>query len=89
MSHTKEPQADNVLKFVTTQDETERQLLNWIRGVVESNNKLVPALERLRQSYRAILAGNPATNADEVLWQVETALKHAERVTRSPISFMD
>jgi hypothetical protein len=89
MSHTKDSQGNKVVEFVTTQDETERQLLNWIRGLVESNHKLVPALEQLRQSYRAILAGKPVTNADEVLWQVETALKHAEKVNRSPISFMD
>jgi hypothetical protein len=89
MSNTKESQAKRVLEFVTTQDDVERQLLNWIRGVVENNNKLVQALERLRHSYRILLAGRPITDAEDVLWQVETALEDAERLKRSPLSFMD
>jgi hypothetical protein len=54
------------------------QLLIWIRGVIESNRELVRVLERLQRSYKALLAGNSVTDGEEILWQVEGALKDAE-----------
>ena len=40
--------------------------------------KLVPALGYLGCSYSFLQTGEPATEAEEVLWQVERALKDAE-----------
>jgi hypothetical protein len=78
MSHAKKPSNDQVLEFTVPQDGIGPQLVSWVRGVVRSNNELVPALERLRRSYKMLLAGKPVTDAEEVLWQVDGALKDAE-----------
>jgi hypothetical protein len=79
MSHAKKPSNKNVLEFNLPQDGIGPQLVSWVRGVVKSNNELVPALERLRRSYKLLLAGKPVTDAEEVLWQVEGALRDAEQ----------
>ena len=78
MSHAKKPLNDKVLEFTVPQDGIGPQLVSWVRGVVKSNNELVPALERLRRSYKMLLAGKPVTDAEEVLWQVDGALNGAE-----------
>jgi hypothetical protein len=67
------------LLFPVPQDDVEERLLTWIRGIVQSNHELVGVLERLRHSYKALLAGNPVTDAVAILWQIEVALKDAER----------
>jgi hypothetical protein len=51
--------------------------VNWIREVAASNNELVDALNRLRLSYKVLLAGEPVTDAHEILRQVEGALRSA------------
>jgi hypothetical protein len=78
MSHAKKPLNNKVLEFTVPQDGIGPQLVSWVRGVVKSNNELVPALERLRRSYKMLLAGKPVTDAEEILWQVDGALKDAE-----------
>lgn len=78
MSHAKKPLNNKVLEFTVPQSGIGPQLVSWVRGLVKSNNELVPALERLRRSYNMLLAGKAVTDAEEVLWQVEGALKSAE-----------
>jgi len=79
MSHAKKPSNEKVLEFTLPQDGIGPQLVRWVRGVVKSNNELVSALERLRRSYKTLLAEKPVTDAEEILWQVEGALGCAEK----------
>jgi hypothetical protein len=79
MTHAKKRSRETVLEFALPQDGIGPQLVSWVRGIVRSNNELVPALERLRRSYIVLLAGKPVTDAEEVLWQVEGALIDAEK----------
>jgi hypothetical protein len=53
------------------------ELVNWIRGVAESNIELMHALDRLRVSYTVLLGGDSVSDAPEVLRQVEDALRGA------------
>ena len=84
MPHAKKPSNERLLEFATPQVGIGAQLVTWVRGIVRSNNELVPALERLRSSYRVLLAGKSVTDAEVVLWQVEGALKNAERAKNVP-----
>ena len=79
MSNAKKPSNQKVLEFTMPQDGIGPQLVRWVRGVVKSNNELVPALERLQRSYKVLLAGKPVTDAEEVMWQVEGALRDAKQ----------
>jgi len=45
--------------------------------VFESNDELATALERIRDSYCALLAGKPVKDDGEILTLVEAALKNA------------
>jgi hypothetical protein len=54
------------------------QLEYWIRWALESNIALAAALKRLRNSYNLLQAGKPAGNAEEILAEVEAALKTVE-----------
>jgi hypothetical protein len=67
------------LRFPVPHDDVTTRLLSWVRGIVQSNHELVDALERLRFSYKALLAGKSVRDAEQVLWQAEVALKDAER----------
>jgi hypothetical protein len=79
LTYTTRPPNKKLLQFPVTQDDVATRLLNWIRGIVQSNQELVNALERLRLSFEALLDGTPVTDAKAILWQVEVALKNAER----------
>jgi hypothetical protein len=68
-----------LLGFPGSQDSVEAKLLSWIRGVVQSNDQLVDALERLRCSYKVLQKGKSVPEIAEILWQVEVALSDAER----------
>jgi hypothetical protein len=68
-----------VLPFAVSRLAAEEHLEQWIRGIVQSNSELENALERLRNSYKAMLAGKPLTDADEILMAVETALGSVEK----------
>ena len=57
----------------------EMQIEHWIRWTLESNIALAAALRRLRDSYKLLLAGKRADDADEILAQVEAALKTVEK----------
>ena len=45
----------------------------------ESNDELATALERIRDSYCALLAGKPVKDDGEILTLVEAALKKCRR----------
>ncbi len=50
-----------------------------IRGLVQSNDDLATALERLWESYNQLLAGKPVKNVDELWAQGKEALTKAAR----------
>ena len=77
MAESKEPTSEKVLEFAVPQAAIERQIEDWLQRIVESNDELVVVMERIRDSYRALLAGKPVKDDDEILAQVETALQNA------------
>jgi hypothetical protein len=79
MTNVKKPSGKKLLGFPGSQDSVETELLRWVRGVVLSNDQLVDALERLRRSYKAFQTGQSVPDAPETLWQVEVALRDAQR----------
>jgi hypothetical protein len=78
MTNAKKP-GKKLLGFPGSQDSVETKLLRWVRGVVLSNDQLADALERLRSSYKVLQTGKSVPDAAEALWQVEVALRDAER----------
>jgi hypothetical protein len=48
-------------------------------GLATSNNQLVQTLERLSDSYRALLVGERITDPEEILADVANALMNAAR----------
>ena len=79
MTESKEPASEKVLEFAVPQEVIERQIEDWLQRIVESNDELVAVMERIRDSYRALLAGKPVKDDDEILAQVETALQNAAK----------
>jgi hypothetical protein len=71
--------SEKVLEFAVPPEIIEAQIEIWIRATVESNIALAAALERICESYKLIQAGKPPEDADEILAQVEAALKDAEK----------
>jgi hypothetical protein len=68
-----------VLPFALPEAAIEAQLEAWVAGIKGSNDKLVAALERIRDSYKTMMAGGSVTDAEEILVAVEAALKNAEK----------
>jgi hypothetical protein len=68
-----------LLGFPALHGSVEMKLLGWIRGVLQSNDQLVEALEHLRRSYKVLQTGKSVPDAAEILWQVELALSDAQR----------
>jgi hypothetical protein len=67
-----------VLPFVAPQPSLEGRLEKWFRGVMQSNEDLMAALERLRDAYKVRLAERAVTEADQVvLLAVEVTLNNA------------
>jgi hypothetical protein len=67
-----------VLQFSTPEASVEGELEKWFRGVMQSNHDLMFALERLRDSYKKLLAEKAVTEADQaVLMAVEITLRNA------------
>jgi cytoskeletal protein CcmA (bactofilin family) len=62
------------LRFPVPHDNVTTRLLRWIRGIVQSNHEVVDAV-----LFKALLAGTSVKDAEPILWQVEVALKDAER----------
>jgi hypothetical protein len=66
-----------ILPFAVPAASREGQLEKWFRGVIQSNQDLIAALERLRDSYQ-LLMQKPASEADQaVLLAVEITLNRA------------
>jgi hypothetical protein len=60
---------------------SEKELLDFVQMVIESNRELATALKSLRDSYWASRSGKlPVKHADESLAQVEAALLQAEKI---------
>jgi hypothetical protein len=78
MTNVKKPPSKKLIGFPASQDSVDTVLLRWVRGIVLSNDQLV-ALEHLRSSYKVLQAGKSVPDAAEILWQVEVALRDAER----------
>ena len=65
-----------VLQFPTPSAEGEIE--KWFRGVMQSNNDLISALEHLRDSYKVLIAGKACSEADQaILMAVEVTLRNA------------
>jgi hypothetical protein len=58
---------------------SDRQPEREITRLARSTNKLVHTLERLRDSYRALLVGERITDAEEILAEVSNAFITASR----------
>jgi hypothetical protein len=71
-------QHDNAPASRVPQIVIDTQLENWIRWALETNITLAAALRRLRNSYNLLRAGNPAVDAEEILAEVQAALKAIE-----------
>ena len=74
-----------VLPFVPAKPSHDGKLEKWFRGVIQSNHDLMTALERLSDSYKGLLGGNPMTERDQaVLLAVRITLnnaKHAQNLS--------
>jgi hypothetical protein len=67
-----------ILPFVSGQPSPEGQLEKWFLGVMQSNHDLISALERLRDSYKRLLADKVLGEAEQaVLLAVEITLRNA------------
>lgn len=75
--------SDGLLRFALPQQAATVQLENWVQGLRESNDALVAALQRIRASYCALLAGKPVRDDDEILAQVASALTRVEKKPRT------
>jgi hypothetical protein len=69
-----------LLSFPIPGKTTDNQTDHLVYQILESNDILVRALEHLRDSYNAMMVGEPLANADEILTQAESALQQAEDV---------
>jgi hypothetical protein len=69
-----------LLSFPIPEKTTDNQTDHVIFRILESKDSLMTALERLRDSYHALMVGKPLENADEILTQAESALRQAEDV---------
>ncbi len=68
-----------VLPFVPAKPSHEEgKLEKWFRGVIQSNHDLITALERLSDSYKGLLGGEPMTERDQaILLAVQVTLNNA------------
>jgi hypothetical protein len=55
------------------------QVEDRLQGLVQSNDDLATALERLWESYSQLQAGKPVKNVDEIWAQGKAALRNAAR----------
>jgi hypothetical protein len=61
------------------QEIVQEQTEGRIQGLLQSNDDLATALERLWESYNQLLTGKPVKNVDEVWAQGKAALRNAAR----------
>jgi hypothetical protein len=79
MTNAKKLPEKKLLGFPASHDSVEAKLLSRVRGIVQSNDQLVDALERLRRSYKVLQTEKSVPDAAEILWEVEVALSDAQR----------
>jgi hypothetical protein len=72
-----------LLAFPEPRQNAVSQAKDWIDGILASNDHLRAALEFLRGSYCAMMAGLSVKDAEEVLAQVDAILKGANRSRRN------
>jgi hypothetical protein len=68
-----------ILPFPGHRGRCDRQPEREITRLARSNNQLVHTLERLSDSYRALLVGERITDAEEILAEVSNAFITAAR----------
>jgi hypothetical protein len=54
---------------------------DWDRGILETRDNLVSALELLRSAYNEKLAGKRVKAFDQILAQVDNILRHDEKIS--------
>ena len=67
------------IAYPDAQSAVDAVLEAWLPRLIESNERLMTALVKLRESY---LTGTPPGEADEVLAQAKTALAQAAMVQK-------
>jgi hypothetical protein len=78
MQRAQEPSGKKIVMFAMTEESLETELVYWIRDLIKSFGKLIPTLERLQLCYRELREGEPVTDREVALREVEHALKAAE-----------
>jgi hypothetical protein len=73
-----------LLGFSASHDSVEAKLLSWIRGIVQSNDQLVDALEHLQRSYKVLQTGKSVPDAAEILWQVGGCTERRAKIQERP-----
>jgi hypothetical protein len=68
-----------ILPFSSRHGCSDKQSERATTRLAKSNNQLVHTLERLSDSYRALLVGECITDAEEILADVANALINAAR----------
>ena len=54
MQRAQKPSDSKIVKLAMTEESLETELVYWIRDLIRSYSKLIPALDRLRRSYRKL-----------------------------------
>jgi hypothetical protein len=70
----------NLLSFPAPAPAPGSSAEDWDRRILETRDNLVSALDFLRTVYNEWLAGRPIKAADEILAQVDTILRHDEKI---------
>jgi precorrin-6B methylase 2 len=69
-----------ILSFPAPHQRPDLEATNLIHRIMDSKDNLLTALEILRDSYNAILAGKSLRDADNIFAQAEAALQQAHNV---------
>jgi len=68
----------NWVEVMRPESAIEHQLDKWIKQVTAANDELATALNRLKQSFELLRAGQKIPDANAILAQAERALKAAQ-----------
>lgn len=71
------PSRGNLLEFEKQSGEIQDTLLRWIVGITKSNERLIAALEQMRDAYKKLLDDQLRSPSNDLLWRVEHALSEA------------
>jgi hypothetical protein len=81
MQRAQKPSNGKTIEFAITEESLESELVYWIRDLLRKNGELVHGLERIRHSHRELRGGEPDTDCEVALRQVEQALRVAEELS--------